>query len=160
VTAIVNIRGTVRHPELTLSSSPSLDEADILSLIVFNQPINQLAEGQRLNLAERAASLAAGYLTTPLANSIARALDLDLLEIRAEGDSGQPSVMIGQQFGSRLFVTFREEFGAEDRSQLSLEYRINQFLRLVTSIAQGAQRSHRSQRVEANGTDLIFVIDY
>lgn len=160
VTAFVQIRGTARNPELAVSSSPMLDEADILSLIVFNQPINQLAEAQRLNLAERAAALAAGYLTTPLANSIARALDLDLFEIRPGDDLSPTSVMVGQQIGSRLFVAFREEFGAEDRSQLSLEVRINRFLRLVTSMAQGAQRSHRSQRVEANGTDLIFVIDY
>ena len=62
VTAIVNIRGTARQPVVRLSSSPPLDEADVLSLIVFNQPINQLGEGERLNLAERAGGLAAGYL--------------------------------------------------------------------------------------------------
>ena len=83
VTAMVNIRGTARQPQVRLSSQPPLDEADVLSLIVFNQPINQLGEGERLNLAERAGGLAVGYLATPLANSIARALDLDIFEIRA-----------------------------------------------------------------------------
>ena len=58
VTAIVNIRGTARQPLVQLSSRPPLDEADVLSLIVFNQPINQLGEGERLTLAERAGSLA------------------------------------------------------------------------------------------------------
>src|SRR5688572_18009363 len=96
VTAIVNIRGTARQPQVRLSSQPPLDEADVLSLIVFNQPINQLGEGERLNLAERAGGLAVGYLATPLANSIARALDLDIFEIRATGDNGQPSVAVGQ----------------------------------------------------------------
>jgi autotransporter translocation and assembly factor TamB len=56
VTAIVNIRGTARQPAVTLTSSPPMDEADVLSLIVFNQPINQLGEGERLNLAQRAAA--------------------------------------------------------------------------------------------------------
>ena len=72
MTAIVNIRGTARQPQVRLSSQPPLDEADVLSLIVFNQPINQLGEGERLNLAERAGGLAVGYLATPLANSIAQ----------------------------------------------------------------------------------------
>ncbi|HEX6163364.1 MAG TPA: translocation/assembly module TamB domain-containing protein, partial [Vicinamibacterales bacterium] len=135
VTAIVNIRGTARQPQVRLSSQPPLDEADVLSLIVFNQPINQLGEGERLNLAERAGGLAVGYLATPLANSIARALDLDIFEIRAAGgENGQPSIAVGQQFGSRLFVSFRQEFGSDDYSQLSFEYRINELLRLVSTV--------------------------
>jgi hypothetical protein len=161
VTAIVNIRGTVRQPEVTLASNPPMDEADVLSLIVFNQPINQLGEAERLNLVERAGTLAAGYLTTPLANSIAQALDLDMVEIRASGGiNGQPSVALGQQFGSRLFVSFKQEFGSYDRSELSFEYRINELLRLVSTVAQGAQQSHRTQRVDTTGSDLIFVISY
>jgi hypothetical protein len=161
VTAVVNIRGTVREPSVTLSSTPPMDEADVLSLIVFNQPINQLGEAERLNLVERAGTMAAGYLTTPLANSIAGALDLDLFEIRAAGGiNGQPSVAVGQQFGSRLFVSFRQEFGTYDRSELSFEYRINELLRLVSTVGQGAQQSHRTQRVDTTGSDLIFVISY
>jgi hypothetical protein len=161
VTAMVNIRGTARQPQVRLSSQPPLDEADVLSLIVFNQPINQLGEGERMNLAERAGGLAVGYLATPLANSIARALDLDIFEIRASGgENGQPSIAVGQQFGSRLFVSFRQEFGSEDYSQLSLEYRINELLRLVSTVTQGSQRSHRTQRIDTTGLDLIYTLSY
>jgi autotransporter translocation and assembly factor TamB len=161
VTAIVNIRGSARQPQVRLSSRPPMDEADVLSLIVFNQPLNQLGEGERLNLAERAGSLAAGYLATPLANSIAKALDLDIFEIRASGGiNGQPSVALGQQIGSRLFVSFRQEFGSEDMSQLSLEYRINELLRLVSTVTEGSQRSHRTQRIDTTGLDLIYTISY
>jgi translocation and assembly module TamB len=161
VTAIVNIRGTARQPQVSLTSSPPMDEADVLSLIVFNQPISQLGEGERLNLAQRAGSMAAGYITAPLANSIANALDLDLFEIRPEGGiNGQPSVALGQQFGSRLFVQFKQDFGAADRSELSLEYRITELLRLVSTVAQGAQQSHLTQRVDTTGGDLIFVLSY
>ena len=161
VTAIVNIRGTARQPQVRLSSQPPLDEADVLSLIVFNQPINQLGGGERLNLAERAGGLAVGYLATPLANSIASALDLDIFEIRATGgESGQPSIAVGQQFGSRLFVSFRQEFGSDDFAQLSLEYRINELLRLVSTVTQGNQRSHRTQRIDSTGLDLIYTLSY
>jgi autotransporter translocation and assembly factor TamB len=161
VTAIVNIRGTARQPLVTLTSSPPMDEADVLSLIVFNQPINQLGEGERLNLAQRAGSMAAGYIAAPLAESIANALDLDLFEIRPEGGvNGQPSVALGQQFGSRLFVQFKQDFGSADHSELSFEYRINELLRLVSSVAQGAQEAHRTQRVDTTGADLIFVLSY
>jgi len=158
VTAIINIRGTARQPQVRLSSQPPLDEADVLSLIVFNQPINQLGEGERLNLAARAGGLAVGYLATPLANSIADALDLDIFEIRTTGD--ETGVAVGQQIGSRLFVSFRQEFGADDYRQLSLEYRLNDLLRLVSTVAQGNQRSHRTQRIDRTGMDLIYTISY
>jgi translocation and assembly module TamB len=161
VTAIVNIRGTARQPIVSLTSSPPMDEADVLSLIVFNQPINQLGEGERINLAQRAAGMAAGYIAAPLAKSIGDALGLDLFEIRPEGGiNGQPSVALGQQFGSRLFVQFKQDFGSTDRSELSFEYRISELLRLVSTVAQGAQQSHRTQRVDSTGADLIFVLSY
>ena len=161
VTAIVNIRGTARQPIVSLSSQPPMDEADVLSLIVFNQPINQLGAAERLNLAQRAGSMAAGYIATPLANSIADALDLDLFEIRPEGGiNGQPSIALGQQIGSRLFVSFQQDFGSADHSQLSFEYRISELLRLVSTLTQGAQQVHGTQRIDTTGTDLIFVLSY
>jgi translocation and assembly module TamB len=161
VTAVVHIRGTARQPQVRLSSQPPLDEADVLSLIVFNQPINALGEGERLNVAERAAGLAVGYLASPLANSIADALDLDIFEIRAIGDeTGRPSVALGQQIGSRLFVSFRQEFGDTDFRQLVFEYRINELLRLISTVTQGWERSHRQERVDTTGVDLIYTISY
>ena len=42
----VNVRGTFKQPEIVLTSTPPLEQADILSLIVFNQPINQLGDGR------------------------------------------------------------------------------------------------------------------
>jgi autotransporter translocation and assembly factor TamB len=134
---------------------------DILSLIVFNAPVNELGQNERISLAQRAGELAAGFVTTPLANSIAEALNLDVVEISTAGEiGGGPSVSIGQQVGNRLFIGFKQEFGAEDISQLSFEYRLTELLRLVTTIAQGAQRTHRMQRIESSSADLILAISY
>jgi autotransporter translocation and assembly factor TamB len=35
----VEIQGTLRQPEIVLDSTPPLEQADILALIVFNQPL-------------------------------------------------------------------------------------------------------------------------
>jgi translocation and assembly module TamB len=164
VEARVRVRGTLRKPELLLSSNPPLDEADVLSLIVFNQPINQLGEGQRVSLAERAGSLAAGFVATPLAEQIGRALDLDVFEIQTGGGEGAigPRVTVGQQVNDRIFVRFSQQFGAYDVSEFALEYQIADFLRLQTSIAEGGGRLNRSltRRVERGGVDLIFFFSY
>jgi hypothetical protein len=43
-------------------------------------------------------------------------------------------------------------------SQVSFEYRLNQFLRIVTSFAQGVEDVRRVPRVDRAALDFIFVI--
>jgi autotransporter translocation and assembly factor TamB len=162
VSAIVHIGGTARKPELRLTSRPPLDEADILSLIIFNQPSNQLGEGDQISLAQRASALATGFVASSLAQSIGSALELDVFEIQTSPESGgSPAVTIGEQVGERLFVKFRQAFGAQSVSQFILEYQLADFLRLQTAISEGAatERSLLQPR-EESGIDLIFYFTY
>ena len=41
------IQGTAKAPQLTLTSNPPLEESDILALIVFNRPVNELGTARR-----------------------------------------------------------------------------------------------------------------
>jgi translocation and assembly module TamB len=159
VTAQVNLRGSARQPSIQLSSTPPLDEGDILSLIVFGQPMNQLGESERVNLAQRAGSIALGAISSPLAESVGRALNLDVFEIRTEGTSSG-TVSLGSQVGSRVFIGLRQEFGRDDVSVVSVEYRLSELLRLVTSVAQGATSTHTTRRDDSTGADLVFMIRY
>jgi translocation and assembly module TamB len=161
ITVQVRLQGPARSPQIDLSSQPPLDEGDILSLIVFNQPMNTLGTDQQVNLGERAAAMAAGALTTPLADSIARVLNLDLFEIQVPtSEHGTGAVAFGSRLGSRVFVGVKRQFGREEASVVSLEYRVTEFLRLVTSVAQGALQAHATRRMDQSGVDLIFVIRY
>ena len=163
VEAFVHVRGTARRPQLALSSRPPLDEADILSLIVFNQPVNSLGEGQQISLAQRAGALATGFVASSLAQSIGGALELDVFEIETTPTSGgSPTVTLGEQVGERLYFKFRQAFGAQSVSQFILEYQLSDFLRLQTSVAEGGSASQRTlmQRVEQAGIDLIFYYTY
>ena len=66
VETIIRVQGSMRQPELSFSSNPPQEQADILSLIIFNAPINELGESQQISLTERAGALAGGYLTSGL----------------------------------------------------------------------------------------------
>jgi len=159
VEVTIRIRGTAAEPSLTLSSQPPLDQADILSLVAFGRPISQLGEGERTSLAARATTVAAGALATPLADSVARALDLDVFEIQTgEGVGAGTTVVVGRQVSDKLFVGFRHEFGTAGAQRLSFEYRLTEFLRIVSTISTGGDAADLSARTEAAGLDLIFVI--
>jgi translocation and assembly module TamB len=163
VETFVRVNGTMRDPELSFSSTPPLDQADILSLIVFNQPVNELGEGQQVNLAERAGALASGYLTASLARSIGSALELDEFDIQAMGDQGSgPSLTIGEQVGEKLFVRVRQAFGEAQATEFILEYQLADYLRLQATAAEisGGNQRVRFRRVERGGIDLIFFFSY
>lgn len=165
VEAKVRLTGTLSSPELTLSSTPPLEESDVLSLIVFNRPINELGTGQRTALAATAGGIAGGFIATPLGESIGRALDLDLFEITTsgEGDTLGAGITIGEQIGDRTFLKMRQQFGERTYSEFLLEYQIADFLRLVGSGApetSGAANRIGQRRIERAGMDLIFFFSY
>ncbi len=163
ILAQVHVGGTVRDPSLQLTSDPPLDPSDVLALILFNQPLNQLNEGQRVSLTERAGNMAAGMVISPIAQSLGHALDLDVFEVRGFGDqSGGPTVNIGKQVGERAFVSLEQGFGAQDVTQFMLEYQLSDLLRLKGSLAQGAGAVERTvtRRVERSGIDLVLLIRY
>jgi translocation and assembly module TamB len=163
VEARVLVGGSARKPELTLTSQPPLPEADILSLIVFNQPSNQLGAGEQVSLAQRASALATGFVASKLASSLGSALDLDVFEIEAasEGAGQGAAVTVGEQVGQRLFVKLRQGVGAADQtSQLIVEYQLLDFLRLDTTVSQGSATRSLLRRVEGTGLDLIFFFSY
>ena len=164
VETFVRLQGSMRQPELSFSSRPPLDQADILSLIIFNVPVNELGEGQQISLAERAGALAGGYLVSGLTRSLANALELDELEIQADAGLGGlgPILSIGEQIGNNLFVRIRQGFGAAEATELILEYQITEYLRLQGSVAQYANMAQRAvfTRIERGGVDLIFFFSY
>jgi autotransporter translocation and assembly factor TamB len=161
VEARVRVHGEAQRPELELSSAPPLDEADILSLIIFNRPINDLGEGEKTTLAQRAGSLVGGFVAAPVAEALRDALDVDLLEITPVADDGGASVSIGNQIGEKVFVKVRQQFGSSETTQLVLEYELSRLLRLETAVAQGGDTNRTvGRRTERGGADLVFVIKY
>jgi translocation and assembly module TamB len=162
VEARVNVRGTLEKPEIVLSSTPPLEEADILSLIVFNQPINQLGEGQQVSLAQRAQALAAGAVAGQLAQSIGSALNLDTFEINVAPESGGgPELTLGQQLGQNLYFKVQQGIGDQSTTNFVLEYEIMRWLRLQTNIMQGSSTQQSLfRRNQGTGADFIFTFSY
>jgi translocation and assembly module TamB len=162
VEARVRVHGEAQRPALELSSTPPLDEGDILSLIIFNRPINDLGEGERTTLAQRAGSMVGGFVAAPVAEALRDALDVDLLEITPlSEEGGGSSVSIGNQIGEKVFVKVRQQFGSSETTQLVLEYELSKLLRLETQVQQGGDTTKSvGHRAERGGADLVFVIKY
>ena len=166
VTAKIHITGTMRAPELALSSDPPLDESDILSLIIFNRNVNELGTGERASLAETAGSIASGFIASPLSRSVGRALDVDLFEITTtDPQTGETAggITLGKQVGDKAFIRYRQQFGQRSFTQFQIEYDLTRFMRFQGSIAPettSAANRLTQRRVQRLTADLIFFFSY
>jgi translocation and assembly module TamB len=166
VEARIRVQGTARTPTLSFSSTPPLDESDILALIIFNRDLNSLGATEQGTVASMAGTAAAGLVVSPLADTLGRKLGLEEIDVQTTNDSSGPGgvVTVGDQLGDRLFVRLRQQFGAQEVSELLLEYRLSELMRLQGSVADGdgVGRANRSltRRVERGGLDLVFYYRY
>ncbi len=162
VTANVTLSGTLTKPVVLLTSTPPLEQADILSLIVFNQPINQLGEGQQVSVAARAQQLATGAVAGQISQSIEKVLGLDTFEIGTSPESGAAAQLtVGQQVGKNLYVKVEQDVGDQNQTSFILEYELTKWLRLRTNFLQGSPTTQQLfQRALDSGIDLLFFFSY
>jgi translocation and assembly module TamB len=163
VVANVNVRGTARKPEIQLTSTPPLEPADIMALIVFNRPANELGTGEQISLAQRAEQLATGAVAGSLANSIGSALNLDMFEISTAPDSGAAAaVTVGEQLGQDLYLKVEQDIGEQSGTNVVLEYQLLEWLRVRSNVRQGSSATQQQlfRRTQDTGADLLFFFSY
>jgi autotransporter translocation and assembly factor TamB len=113
-----------------------------------------------------AGTAAAGMVVSPLADTLGRKLGLEEIDVQTTNEAGTPGgvVTVGDRLGDRLFVRLRQQFGAQEVSELLLEYRLSELLRLQGAVAEGdgVGRANRSltRRVERGGLDVVFYYRY
>jgi translocation and assembly module TamB len=159
----VTFTGPLHQPELRLTSTPPLDESDILSLIVFNTSTNQLSAVQQQELFVRAGTLAAGFVATPILSAIETELGLNLLEVEPSGDFGLgPKLTVGEEIVPGLVARFSRQFGSEPYDEATIEYYLSRILRLRATFSDAQSLSVRSpfRRVERAGIDLLFFFSF
>ncbi|HEU4935771.1 MAG TPA: translocation/assembly module TamB domain-containing protein [Vicinamibacterales bacterium] len=159
------LRGQASAPELELTSVPTLEESDILSLLLFNQPANELATAQRNELALHAATLASGFVVSPAVSAMGEKLGLDFLQLEPIGTSGGTSFRLsaGREIWKGLFLTYAREFSSDPFNELLAEYELARYLRLRasgTDASGSRQRNSLFRRVERFGVDLIFFFSF
>ena len=119
----VHLGGTSEKPELTLASDPPLEQADILSVILFGKPARDLGKGESVKLQEQALQLASGYVMPELRESVMNTLGLDTLDVEMpQGSDRRGRVSVGRYLPGDVFVSLAQEFGARAGEAVGVEY--------------------------------------
>jgi len=135
---LATIDGTAEKPELVLSSVPTLSQSDILSVLLFGKPSNQLTDGQQKNLEQQALSMAGGYAASQLGKAVAQALGLETLGVNVAPGGG---LGLGTYLMQNVYVSASQETAGTYGHRASLGYYITPHLELETSASttQGNQ---------------------
>jgi autotransporter translocation and assembly factor TamB len=127
LTVFVHVGGTIREPELRLSSDfqPPLSETELISYLIFGAPNAQGASGAGRYFAEGGSAVVSQWLTGRLGSALISDLGvpLDFFEIRPQfGARGLEAAEIagGVRVGDRVFLTLSPRYCPNSRTASSL----------------------------------------
>lgn len=131
LTAVVEVTGSAAQPKISLTSTPSLPQDEILSQMLFGRSASQLSGAQAAQLAAAAASLAGGGGFDVMGN-LAEFAGLDRLTFG--GDEGSGFTVAG---GKRLADNVYLELigGGREGGAVEVQWRVRRRLSIVSRLA-------------------------
>jgi translocation and assembly module TamB len=101
------VKGTAEKPTLTLASDPQLDQADILSVLVFNKPLSSLEKSEQASLQQNAISITTGFAAAQIGQAVSQTLGLQELgvDITNVSVSQDVSGKYGQEVSAEYRIT-------------------------------------------------------
>jgi autotransporter translocation and assembly factor TamB len=122
------IGGTGHDPTFTLRSEPSLEQADILSLLIFGKPTDGLNSGEKASLQSEMLSATAGYFANDLRRAVAEKLGLDDLEFDVGNTVSQSRIGAGKYLSEGVFVSTSRSSTSADRKNQGQEFAVEYHL--------------------------------
>ena len=130
VTAGIRAKGTLKVPEITLYSDPTMPESDIISYIAFGRPQSEIGQGEG-SMTDSGLIAGGNMLTGILGSSVG------LEEFGVEGgDTLQESSMVlGTYLSPQLYVRYRTGlYDAINEFEVRYEFSRRWSIRTITSV--------------------------
>ncbi len=135
----IRLTGNPAHPDLTLTSDPAMEKADILATLLFGRPLGDLNAGERSSWSSAAAGMAARYQAAPLLEDIRGKLGLDTLTVGTSSAGQGTALGFSKYLGDRTVVEYQQIFGTLPGERVNLRYRVNRHLSLQTQVSTNGE---------------------
>ncbi|MBE0425981.1 MAG: translocation/assembly module TamB domain-containing protein [Nitrospirae bacterium] len=131
----LNLEGQMEHFDLVLSSTPHIEETDILALLTVGQIGKQLKGLEGGIGAGEATSFITGKAQDLIEERLRGLTGLDRFQfepyVSKTTGTVQPRVTVSERVGDRLFVTYTTSLGSAEEQILKLEYSLDKNISLV-----------------------------
>ncbi|WP_293492917.1 translocation/assembly module TamB domain-containing protein [Phenylobacterium sp.] len=131
LTAVVSIRGTAAKPEITLSSTPTLPNDEVLSNVLFGRSASQLSPLEAAQLASALSSLAGGGGFDVIGN-LRTFAGLDRLAVGGGGESGM-TISGGKYLTDDVYLELTG--GGREGPSAQVEWRVRKNLSIISKLA-------------------------
>ncbi len=126
------VQGTMEQPQVTLTSVPALERADIISLLTLGATRQQLAGGNGGStgqiLQERAEVLASQQISGYVGQRVGNLLGLDQVSVQGNifnrSDTTGPELIAAKQISDNLRVTYKTTVGHLNDQAVQVNYDI------------------------------------
>ena len=120
----INVSGSAKDPEITMSSTPPMDQDAIAFFLATGRVQGRAAQqGSGVDLSSAATSVLGGLLFGQVRKSLASVLPVDVLTIETGTGGGVAQASVGKYIGDRIFIGYRQSF-TNDQFQNTSEGRI------------------------------------
>jgi hypothetical protein len=138
----ITLSGTAQKPELKFSSEPELSEADIMSVLLFGRPYENLDDGQADLMKNRSRDMLVSIGASKLQKKLGEQLGLDVITIRSTGgEDAQTSFSFGKYLNPQLLLSYAYSMEQDSDSFIILEYFFKSRFKLETIFGQRGQTS-------------------
>ena len=133
LSAQVRIRGTAAKPEVTLSSTPTLPNDEVLSQVLFGRTASQLSPLEAAQLASTLSSLAGGSGLDVIGN-LRTFAGLDRLALGGGGSGSGVSISGGKYLTNDVYLELTG--GGRQGPSAQVEWRLKRSLSVVSKVGE------------------------
>lgn len=144
-----SLSGQLSRPTLVFSSSPEMDQVDIVSLLLYGRPARELSHSQARDIQDRGLQFVWGD-TTPVVKSLLGGTPLSPDAVDIKGTENGSVLEIGKYLTPELYVTYQKALEGDDKDELRAEYRVNRYLSIESQVG----------REDRAGVDVFFRYDF
>jgi len=144
------VSGKAVDPVIELTSEPDLSEEDIMAVLLFGQPMNDLDNDQRGRMQEEndpskelqknLAGLAMAFGTKGLQDSMSDSFGVDMVQMGSDS-SGDSTLMVGKFITPDIVLKYNQSLEKSGTYFMNLEYSLNRYFKVITTYGQGEEAS-------------------
>src|SRR5690606_19506073 len=152
----IAVQGTLSEPSLDLSSSPPLDQGDVLAVLLFGKPVSQLSGGQGQLLQQQALGVMASYVAPELQRSLMDTFGLAAVTFSMPSGDRAGTFGVGRYLSDDIFVSIAQDFGGpKGGTQRQLQGLIGTSVTIQYSLTPSLTLQSASSTEGESSVDLI-----
>ena len=141
VTAAIVVSGRASEPTIELTSTPSLPSEDVMALVLFGKPAQELTPFESLQTAEALASLSGigPFGGEGVTGRLRRTVGLDLLNVDLDPETGG-SLTVGKYVTKGIFVSASQDAQGRNGS-VTVKYEVTDNIVIETELEQDGDQT-------------------